>query len=391
MNRPQQNKLGDSKSPLHHLAFKESSIKEKNFKTLETHSSHLERNASQEQRLNQTSKQPQTPYTKAHQTAHQALKEAQIPPTAARIRENSLRQQQSNSRTLEQRVNKELNKSNNNKGENLREASRQHHIAERPAPSLQERLDKNEEREQKREREQKEEEGFADGGRQGSGQEDHSEGEYRSDPISAREFVKEFDTYASEESILSQIFKMRVSQFDVLILFIEIMKLDLKNRELQKLARRGEREMQLMHMQKVVENYKGQANYQLFSSLGSGVLAIVSGVAPVLGYTPAGDWLIEKLGGLISSLRDMEKDKIIKMATKVTFTLSEMYKSTGQIQNTFSEGHRTFDQHMSELYRADWDESTRTMDEIKDNWKGIENFLYQTLQMYHDSIRSLYN
>ena len=87
----------------------------------------------------------------------------------------------------------------------------------------------------------------------------------------------------------------------------------------------------------------------------------------------------------------MDKDKIVKMITKVTFSMSEMQKNTGQIQSTFAEGHRTLDQHMSELYRADWDESTRTMEEIKDNWKGIENFLYQTLQMYHDAVRSLYN
>ena len=75
----------------------------------------------------------------------------------------------------------------------------------------------------------------------------------------------------------------------------------------------------------------------------------------------------------------------------MTFAMSEMSKSTGQIHNTFAEGNRTFDQHMSDLHKTDWDENTRTMDEIKDSWKGIENFLYQSLQMYHDAIRQLYN
>ncbi len=396
MQRPQQNKLADPKSPLHHLSFKENLLKEKMFKTLETHTSHLEKKQSQEQTPSQTSRQAQ--HDKAHQAARQVLKEAQTPPTAARIRENSLKQQQSSSRTIEQRVHKELKKSEGDKAPQRRANEGQLRANERQTPSLQERydknLDKNEEREQKRERERREEEeGFADGGHQGSGQDDSSEGAYESDRVRTidKAFAKEFNTYAAEESILSQIFNMRISQFDVLILFLEIMKLDLKSRELQKLARQSEREMQIMHMQKVVENYKGQGNYQLFSSLGSGVLAIISGLAPVLGHMPVGDWLIEKLGGFISSLRDMEKDKLVKMVTKVTFTMSEMQKNTGQIQSTFAEGHRTFDQHMSELYRADWDESTRTMEEIKDNWKGIENFLYQTLQMYHDAVRSLYS
>ena len=397
MHRPEQNKLADPKSPLHHLSFKEKLIKEKMFKTLETHTSHLEKNQSQEQTASHTSRLPQAQHDKAHQAARQALKEAQTPPTAAHLRSNSLKQQQNSSRTLEQRLHKELKKSEVDQVHQRRSNEGQSRPNERQSSSLQERfdknLDKNEEREQKRERERREEEeGFADGGHPGSGQDD-SEGAYESDRVRTidKAFVKEFNAYAAEDSILSQICAMRVSQFDVLILFLEIMKLDLKSRELQKRMRQSEREMQLMHMEKIVENYKGQAKYQLFASLGSGVLAIISGIAPVVGYTPAGDWMIEKLGGLISSLRDMDKDKIIKMATKVTFTMSEMYKSTGQIQNTFSEGHRTYDQHMMELYRADWDESTRTMDELKDDWKGIENFLYQTLQMYHDAVRSLYN
>ena len=71
--------------------------------------------------------------------------------------------------------------------------------------------------------------------------------------------------------------------------------------------------------------------------------------------------------------------------------MSEMYKSTGQIHQSFSEGNRAFDQHMSDLHRTDWEENTRTMEEIKDSWKSIENFLYQTLQMYHDTIRQLYS
>ena len=395
MHRPQQNKLADPKSPLHHLSFKENLIKEKMFKTFETHTSHLEKNQSQEH--TPTSKQPQALHDKTHQAASQALKKGQTPPTAARIRENSLKQQQSSSRTIEQRVHKELKKSEGYKAPQRQANEGLQRATDRQA-SLQERydknLDKNEEREQKRERERREEEeGFADGGHRGSGQDDSSEGAYESDRARGidKAFAKEFNTYAAEESILSQILNMRVSQFDVLILFLEIMKLDLKSRELQKQARQKEREMQIMHMQKVVENYKGQGKYQLFSSIGSGVLAIISGVAPVVGYTPAGDWVVEKLGGWVSSLRDMDKDKIVKMITKVTFSMSEMQKNTGQIQSTFAEGHRTLDQHMSELYRADWDESTRTMEEIKDNWKGIENFLYQTLQMYHDAVRSLYN
>jgi hypothetical protein len=175
----------------------------------------------------------------------------------------------------------------------------------------------------------------------------------------------------------------------VLILFLEILKLEIKDRELEKITRREERALQLSHMQKVVDNYKEQGKWTMTTSIGAGILGIVSGICPIVGYMK-GDWIVQKLGSFFDSLQGMKKDQFFKSITKMTFTMSEMQKSVGQIHNSYSEGNRTFDQQMSDLYRADWEERTRSIDEIKDTWKGIENFLYQTLQMHHDAIRQLY-
>jgi hypothetical protein len=238
---------------------------------------------------------------------------------------------------------------------------------------------------------EEQEEGFADGQRDGSQQQEDDQQQEEKGVVKVDStFAGAMCSYGAEESILSQLFNMRVSQFDVLILFLEIMKLDIKSRELQKLFRREEREAQIMHMQQVVANYKEQANAQLFSSLGSGILAIISGVTPIVGYMK-GEWILEKLAGTFTSLQDMKKDQFFRGIAKVTFALSEMNKNTGQIHNTFSEGWRTYHQHMSEIYRAEYDERNRTIEDIKDNWKAIENFLYQTLQMYHEAIRALYH
>jgi len=242
------------------------------------------------------------------------------------------------------------------------------------------------------EQKQKEkEEGFAE--HQGQ-QQEHSDAEEDSELSIGKvtdPFAYEIISYAAQESsILSQLFDMRVSQFDVLILFVEIMKLELKGREQERIGRQSEREMQIRHMQNVVDNYKEQGKWQFFSSIGSGVLSIVSGICPILGHVK-GDFIIEKLGSVFSSLRDIDSHKFFKSITSVTHSLSEMQKNTGQIQNTYAESNRSYDQHMSDLFRTDWEESTRTMEEIKDSWKGIENFIYQSLQMYHDAIRQLYN
>lgn len=203
-------------------------------------------------------------------------------------------------------------------------------------------------------------------------------------------FMTEFDRYAIEDSILSEICNMRISHFDVLVLFIEILKLEIKSREQERIARMQERELQILHMQKVVDNYKQQGRFLLFANLGAGLLAIASGACPVIGHV-GGDWILGKLSSVFSALQGMEKDKLFKSLTKITFAMSEMYKSTGQIQQTFAEGNRTLDQHLSDLHRTDQEEMTRTMEEIKDFWKNIENFLFDTLRMVHEAIRQLYN
>ncbi|MCH9625829.1 MAG: hypothetical protein S4CHLAM123_10100 [Chlamydiales bacterium] len=243
---------------------------------------------------------------------------------------------------------------------------------------------------QTEQKQKEEEEGFAEHQRQQEQSDEQEENQLSVGNITSP-VAHEIVSYAAQESsILSQLFDMRVSQFDVLILFVEIMKLELKGREQERIGRQSEREMQIRHMQNVVDNYKDQGKWQLFSSIGSGVLSIVSGICPILGHVK-GDFIIDKLGSVFSGLRDIDSHKFFKSITSITHAMSEMQKNTGQIQNTYAESNRSYDQHMSDLFRTDWEESTRTMEEIKDSWKGIENFIYQSLQMYHDAIRQLYN
>ena len=245
-----------------------------------------------------------------------------------------------------------------------------------------------------RKKQHDEDEGFAEGQRDNQQQQQNEEPEGKSKKVEKidEKFIQEFVSYGNEESILSELFKMRVSQFDVLLLFFEILKLEIKGREQERLARQQEREMQLLHMQSLVENFKSQGNMLLMTSIGSGVLAIISGICPIVGYTKAGNFIQQKLGNLpfLAGIKDMKKDQFFKAASKMLFTMSETYKSTGQIHQSFAEGNRTYDQHMSDLHSKNWDENVRTMEEIKDSWKGIENFLYQALQMYHETIRQLY-
>ena len=396
INRPPQNKSFDLKNSDRYLSLKESFIKIKEFKVLEPHSQHLE---NEEER-----QQPNTLF-KTSTTAGQALEKGRAPQSAAQLKGSAtLKQQHTQARTLENKVHQDFvsnlnlksdsqNRKNETKNETKEEPRAQEKRIEREHQEPFTRtLDKNEEREQHhRKKEQDEEEGFA-GGQQDSSQREPEEEERHMGKVEKIDeaYIQKFVNYAAEESILSEIFKMRISQFDVLILFIEILKLEIKGKEQEKIARQQEREFQIIHMQKMVDNYKSQSNWTMITSLGSGILSIVSGLCPIVGHIK-GQEILQGLGTIFEGIRDMKKDQLFKSIGKLTSTMAEMQKNTGQIHNTFAEGNRTFDQHMSDLYRSDYEERNRTIDEIKDHWKGIENFLYQTLQMYHDAIRQLYN
>ncbi|NGX61241.1 MAG: hypothetical protein K940chlam9_00724 [Chlamydiae bacterium] len=258
---------------------------------------------------------------------------------------------------------------------------------------------KEQETQQKRDR--KEEEGFAEDERENNKQKYEDEGEEgvhgieglsSSTAIAApsNAFEEKLVAYANEESILSEVFQMRVTQFDIFLLFIEILQLSLKSKEQERIARMHERQMQIEHMEEVVKTFKTEGKNTMFASIGAGVLAIVSGFCPIIGYMK-GDWILGKLSGVFSSLQGMNETKFFASATKMTSGASEMQKAIGQIQGTFAQGNRSLHQHKSELYRSDTDETTRSIEEIKDQWKNIENFLYQQLQMQHDTIRQLYS
>lgn len=376
-------KVADPKNKTPH-SLKESLKEAKEFKPLHLHKQTQNEKSSESRTLN---------FSKVNGEAHKVLEKSHLLHVLSKSRETpDLKKQRAQEKTLEHKVNKELAKthSRENHESNRKVPERERETPRGLAETFTRKYEKNEEREQQRER-REEEEGFAEGQR--DTHQEHPEGDekrgYGTTKIDEA-YMRDFAQYAAEESILSQIFNMRVSQFDVLVLFLEILKLDIKGREQTRIARQEERALQIMHMQQVVDNYKDQGKWQMFSGIGSGLLGIVSGVAPIIGYMK-GDEIIQKLGTVFDSIRDMKKKQFFEAVQKITETMSNMQKNMGEIHKVFSEGNRTYDEHMSNLYRTDYDESTRTLEEIKENWKSIENFLYQTLQMYHDAIRQLYS
>lgn len=188
---------------------------------------------------------------------------------------------------------------------------------------------------------------------------------------------------------LSAIFGCRVSHFDVLLIFIELMKLEIQGQEDDKISRRVERQMQLNYLEKEVANYKSQSKMLLFANIGGGVLGIVSGAAPIVGFMK-GDSILGSLSTVFTSLQGANKKDFFDGISKMTYAMSETQKSIGQIYGAKAEGDRTRYNRYSDLHKVDHEEVTRNIEQLQERFRQSERFLSELLQMRHDVTSQLY-
>lgn len=192
------------------------------------------------------------------------------------------------------------------------------------------------------------------------------------------------------ETTSQKVNQCTLSHFSILLILFEILKLQIEGREMEIFSRREERLMQIYHKEEEAASLKNEGKWLMSSSIGSGLLAIFSGVCPIVGHMK-GEVIVQKLGSIFKSLRDMQPERFFKSVTKMTQAMSEMYKSTGQIQSTFSQGHRTTHQLQSELNRDYVSERNQSMQELEDRRKEHERFCHEILQMLHETARQIHN
>ncbi len=192
-----------------------------------------------------------------------------------------------------------------------------------------------------------------------------------------------------QDSDLSDFFNKRISHFDVLLLFIELMKLEIEDNQSERTARLEERRYQISWMESVVKEYKSQAKFLLYAGIGAGVLGVLSGALPIIGHV-GGDFILSKLSMVYKGFEGMKRVKFFDNLSKICFATSEMNKAMGQVQSSFCEGERSWAEHKSSLHRTDGEESTRTIEERTREFKNWNDILAQLLRMEQDLVRQLY-
>ncbi|MCH9610310.1 MAG: hypothetical protein S4CHLAM81_03630 [Chlamydiales bacterium] len=193
-----------------------------------------------------------------------------------------------------------------------------------------------------------------------------------------------------QDSELSDYFGTRVSHFDVMALFIELMKLEVEDNHNERISRLEERRYQIEWMEGVVKQYKQQAKFLLIAGVGAGVLGVLSGALPIIGHVK-GDFILSKLGTITKRFASMKRTKMFDSMSKMCFSMAEMNKAMGQVQSSFCDGERSWAEHKSSLHRTDGEESSRVIEERTREFKTWNDVLAQLLRMEQDLARQLYS
>ncbi|WP_420866311.1 hypothetical protein [Chlamydia avium] len=195
--------------------------------------------------------------------------------------------------------------------------------------------------------------------------------------------------FALSESQLSSLMHMRVSNLDILRICAEIMKLMLNSREQDSLSRLEVRKHLIEKAKDLVESYENQAKLTQWLGVATATLGIIGAASPLLGEI-AGDRILEFLQKNIGIFKNASSKTFFKSMGKICSSLSQLTEASSKIYELKETASRTFSENYKEIFRIEHDEITRSIEEVKDHWKNMDNFLLQMLQTEHDAIRSLY-
>ncbi len=178
--------------------------------------------------------------------------------------------------------------------------------------------------------------------------------------------------------------------YDIIQLVIEMMKLEIESDTQDNIGRRQERLEQLKHLDSEVANLKQQGKWQLFAQIGAGVMGILSGICPIVGHMK-GETIIGSLKGMFSSLEGTKKTQFFEGISKMLFSMSEMQKGMGQVQNTTAEADRTRYRNVGDMRRSDQEDYTRSKEQGQRRFDSSQRAIDEILESIRQLTRQLYS
>ncbi|ANH78812.1 hypothetical protein [Candidatus Chlamydia sanziniae] len=195
--------------------------------------------------------------------------------------------------------------------------------------------------------------------------------------------------FALSEAQLSTLFHSRVTNLDVLRICAEIMKLMIHSREQDNLSRLQARQLLFTKAQALISSYEYQAKITQWLGVATAVLGILGALSPIIGEI-SGDKLLSSIQKNTGFWKTATARTFFKSTGKIFSSLSQLTEAASKIYELKETATRTFAEHYKEIFRIEHDDITRSIEEIKDHWKNMDNFLLHMLQTDHDTIRNLY-
>ncbi|SPN74124.1 hypothetical protein C10C_0991 [Chlamydia serpentis] len=195
--------------------------------------------------------------------------------------------------------------------------------------------------------------------------------------------------FALSEAQLSILAGRRVTNLDVLKICTELMKLMLKSRANDTISRLEERELMEREAQTLAESYARQAKYARWLGIATATLGILGALSPMIGEI-CGDSILGFVQRISGRFKDATSKTFFKGAGKICTSLSQLTDAASKVHELSESSVRAVAEYRKEVFRMRQDEITRSIEEVKDNWKSMDNFLLNILQTEHDAARSLY-
>lgn len=199
------------------------------------------------------------------------------------------------------------------------------------------------------------------------------------------------DSLSEESEVFTQALGTPVTHLDILFMLWELQKLGIKDKELLRISRKLDRDAAIEHMTKVVENYKGQGEFLLTSSIASAGFGLAAAASIPIGHIWGRD-IRDALGGfsLFSALRTMEPDKIGETMMKMFDTMSRTYGETGKMHQATSEGDRTYDEYYKQYWESWFQEYTRKLEESSQDFSRLDNSINEQMRRDYETVVAMY-
>lgn len=182
----------------------------------------------------------------------------------------------------------------------------------------------------------------------------------------------------------SKEFGFKVSPFQVMCLIFACLKVIIESRQLEKKFRREEREELIRQMEKVCEHYLSMAKDKRLTAILTGVMYLVSGAAPIVGFMK-GKFLIDKLSSVFDSLKGMDKNKFSSAIMKMAEGMAKTTEQTGMIKETFERSHQHRAESLQRRASTLEEECTQSSQGYMRDYQDMIDFIMRYLQMENDT------